>query len=145
MGIKPSAIRQYLYYPFEKSRRGLDVRPIYSKSPHGWIDGWESPYDCPSEQTEVWIPKSVDVGFSWWNPLSTAEQIDINLLIVKYLVKVIRDTDTVEGIIKNKVPARIATLGGLDTMIYDSRNIFNVDLIPFDATRQEIEASLKIK
>lgn len=145
MGIKPSAIRQYLYYPFEKSRKNLDVKSIFNKAPYGYIDGFESPYDYPSEQTELWIPKDVDVGFAWHNPLNSAEQIDINLFIVRYLIKVMRDADIVEGIIKGKVPARVATLGGIDSFTYDSRNIFNADLIPFDASRPQIEAALAMQ
>jgi hypothetical protein len=145
MGIKPSAIRQYLYYPFEKSRRNLDVKSTFTKSPFGYIDGFESPYNYPSEQTELWIPKGVDVGFAWHNPLSTAEQIDINLFVVRYLIKVLRDADTVEGILKGKVPARVTTLGGLESITYDSRNVFNADLIQFDATREQIEAALAMQ
>lgn len=145
MGIKPSAIRQYLYYPFEKSRRNLDIKAIFSKSPYGYIDGFESPYDYPSEQTEMWIPKGIDVGFAWHNPLNSAEQIDINLFIVRYLIKVVRDADTAEGIIKGKTPARVATLGGIDSMTYDARNIFNADLIPFDATREKVESAILMK
>jgi len=145
MGIKPSAIRQYLYYPFEKSRRNLDVKSIFTKSPYGYIDGFESPYNYPSEQTEMWIPKDVDVGFAWHNPLSTAEQIDINLFIVRYLIKVVRDADTVESILKGKTPTRVATLGGIDSFTYDARNVFNADLIAFDSSREEIEAALAMK
>jgi hypothetical protein len=145
IGIKPSAIRQYLYYPFEKSRRNLDVKSIFTKSPYGYIDGFESPYDFPSEQSELWIPKDVDVGFAWHNPLNSAEQIDINIFIVRYLIKVIRDADTVENILKGKLPIRVATLGGIDSFTYDSRNIFNADLIPFDAQREEIEAAIVMK
>ena len=145
MGIKPSAIRQYLYYPFEKSRRNLDVKSIFTKSPYGYIDGFESPYNYPSEQTEMWIPKDIDVGFAWHNPLSTAEQIDINLFIVRYLIKVVRDADTVESILKGKTPARVATLGGIDSFTYDARNIFNADLIPFDSSRDQIESALAMK
>lgn len=142
MGIKPSAIRQYLYYPFEKARRGLDIKPIFTKSPYGWIDGFESPYEKPSEQTEMWIPKNVDVGFAWWNPLSSAEQVDINVLVLKYLVKVVRDNDVVQGIINNRVPARIATLGGLSPFEYNTRDVFDADCVPFDANRDEIESAL---
>lgn len=142
MGIKPSAIRQYLYYPFEKSRRNLDVKSIFSKSPYGYVDGFESPYEYPSEQTEIWIPKDVDVGFAWHNPLNSAEQIDINLFIVRYLIKVIRDSDTVQGIIAGKIPARVATLGGLDSFTYNARDIFNADLIPFDATSDKISSAI---
>lgn len=142
VGIKPSAIKQYLYYPAESAQKGLDQKPIFSKSPYGYIDGFESPYDKPSPQTEMWIPKGIDVGFSWYNPLSTAEQVDLNLLIVKYLVKVVRDGDIVEGMIKGNTPMRIATIGGLDGVNYNPRPIFGTDLIPFDAPREDIDAAL---
>ncbi len=145
MGIKPSAIRQYLYYPFEKSRRGLDVKSVFSKSPYGYVDGFESPYNFPSEQTEVWIPKDVDVGFAWHNPLNSAEQIDLNLFIIRYLIKVVRDADTVEGILKGRTPARVATLGGIDSFTYDARNVFNADLISFDADKSTIEEAIAKK
>lgn len=144
MGIKPSAIRRYLYYPYEKSRGNLDVKPIFSKSPFGFIDGFESPYNYPSEKTEMWIPKNIDVGFSWYNPLSSVEQVDIQLLIKRYQVTVIRDADTVEAMVKGKVPARIATVGGIDPITYDTRDIYNADLIAFDATREEIEKAIKM-
>ncbi len=144
MGIKPSAIRQYLYYPLEKSRRNLDIKSIFTKSPYGYVDGFESPYDSPSPQTEVWIPKGVDVGFSWHNPLNSAAQIDLNLFIVRYLVKVIRDSDTVKGIVAGKTPARVATLGGIDSFTYDARSIFNAGLIPFDSTPEQIDAAIKM-
>lgn len=144
MGIKPSAIRQYLYYPSESSRRGLDVKPIFSKSPYGYLDGFESPYNAPSEQSEIFIPKGIDIGFAWYNPLSVAKQIDLNLLVVKYLVKVVRDGDIVESMIKGKTPARIATVGGItgESLGYNSRIVFNTDLIPFTATREDIEGAI---
>lgn len=145
LGIRPSAIRQYLYYPLEKSTRGLDVKPIFSKSPYGYIDGFESPYNSPSEKTEIWIPKGIDVGFSWHNPLNSAEQIDLNILVVKYLTKVVRDADTVEGVLKGRVPARIATLGGLEQISYNARSVFNADLMAFDSTRDQIESAIKMQ
>lgn len=144
-GIRPSAIRQYFYYPVEKSRKGLDVRPIFYKSPYGYVDGFESPYNCPSEQTELWIPKNVDVGFAWYNPLNTAEQIDLNILVIRYLVKVVRDVDTVDAVLRGKVPARIASLGGLDGFGYNARDVFNADFVPLDASREQIESALKEK
>ncbi len=142
IGIRPSAIKQYLYYPTESAQKGLDMKPIFSKSPYGFVDGFESPYNSPSPQTEVWLPKGVDVGFAWYNPLSSAEQVDLNIIIVKYLVKVMRDGDIVEGMIKGTTPTRIATLGGIEGLTYNPRPIFGTDLIPFDSTREQIDAAL---
>lgn len=142
IGIKPSAIKYYLYYPSDTARKGLDIKPIFNKAPYGAIDGFTSPYNKPSEQSEIFIPKGIEVGFSWFNPLATAEQVDINVLIRKYLVSGLRDTDIVEGILKNKVPVRIASLGGITSLVYDPRNIFGMDAIPFNATREEIDAAL---
>lgn len=142
IGIKPSAIKYYLYYPTDTARRGLDVKPIFNKAPYGSIDGFTSPYNAPSEESELFIPKGIDVGFSWFNPLSSAEQVDINILVRKYLVSGLRDSELVEGILRNRVPARIASLGGLSPLVYDPRTIFGMDAIPFNATREEIDAAL---
>lgn len=145
MGIKPSAIRRYLYFPLEKSRGNLDVKTIFTKAPFGYVDGFESPYNSPSDKTEMWIPKNIDVGFAWHNPLKSAEQIDIKLVIQKYAVKVVRDADVVEGIIRGKTPARIATVGGTDPIVYNTRDVYNADLVGFDATREQIEAAIKMR
>lgn len=143
MGWKPGAVRQYLYYPFETARRNLDVKGIYTKSKFGYIDGYESEYDRPSPLTELFIPKNVDVGFSWWNPLNNSVSVALNIFIHRMEVDVLRDVDLVARILAGTQPCRIVTLGGVGASIdFNARDVYDVDFIKLGASREEIEAAL---
>jgi len=143
MGWKPGAVRQYLYYPYETARRNLDVKRIYTKSPFGYIDGFESPYDCPSPDTEIFIPKDVDVAFAWWNPLSESVTVEEHILIRRMQVDIIRDSDLIEKILKGTQPCRLVTLGGIDSSFdYDAKSILDVGFVKLGATRSEIEEAV---
>lgn len=143
MGWQPGGIRRYLAYPYESLRGSLDVKRIYTKAPFGYIEGFESPPNQPSPKTELWIPKDIDVGFAWWNPLSSTETVQIDMLIRRLNVSVIRDADLVDRILKGSQPCKLVSLGGISgTMDYNARRLIDVDYIKLGATRVEIEAAL---
>lgn len=143
MGIKSSAVRRYLYYPWEVQQGSLDEKSAYRESVFGFITGEESPYHRPTHYSEVWIPVDVDVGFAWYNPTNVTQDIGLNLVIVKYGVELYKDPDAIEKILANKTACRIATLGGMTPIRnYDVGNIYGVDFIPFDSTRAEIEKAI---
>ena len=144
MGWKPGAIRRYTYYPYETARGNLDVKRIYTKSPFGYTDGFQSPYDSPSPVSEMFIPKGVEVAFAWWNPLNTAATVEEHLLIRRLSVSIVRDVDLIDRILKGQQPCRLTTLGGIDSSFnYDARKFLDVDQIPLGSTRAEIEAAVK--
>lgn len=144
MGWKPGAVRQYLYYPYETARRNLDVKRIYTKSPFGYIDGFESPYDSPSPQTEIFIPKDVEVSFAWWNPLNVAVTVEEHLLIRRLQVDILRDADLIERILKGQQPCRLTTLGGIgDSFDYNARKTLDIDFVRLGASRDQIEAAVR--
>jgi hypothetical protein len=143
MGWQPGGIRRYLAYPFESLRGSLDVKRVYTKSPFGYIEGFESPPNQPSPKTEMWIPKDIDVGFAWWNPLSASETVQIDILIRRLDVSVIRDSDTVDRILKGTQPCKLKSLGGIaGSMDYGAKRLLDVDFVKLGATRGEIEAAL---
>ena len=143
MGWQPGGIRRYLAYPFENVRGNLDVKAVYTKAPFGYLTGFESPSKKPSPLTDLWIPKDIDVGFAWWNPLSTTETVQIDMLVRRCAVSVLRDADLVERILKGTQPCRFVSLGGIaGSMDYNARNKLDVGYITLDATRDEIEAAL---
>lgn len=146
MGWRPGAVRQYLYYPFDTARRNLDVKTIYTKSPFGYITGFDSPYDSPSPKTEIFIPKALDVGFAWWNPLSSAETVEQNILIRKLETDIIRDVDLIDLILKGKQPCRLTTVGGVgSSMEYRAKNILDVDFVQLGNDREKIAAAVSIR
>ncbi len=143
MGWKPGAIRQYLYYPYDTARRNLDVKAIYNKSPFGYLDGFESPYDSPSPETEIFIPKDIDVGWAWWNPLGASVDVEEHILIRRLEVDIIRDADLIEKILKGQQPCRLVTLGGLGSSFdYKARDVLDVDFVKLGATRSQIDAAV---
>lgn len=143
MGWSPGAVRQYLYYPMETSRRNLDVKPIYQKSPFGYVEGFDSTKDQPSPDTELFIPQKVDVAFAWWNPLSSAETVSMNILIRRMQVDVIRDADLIDRILKGSQPCRLVSLGGIESSFnYNAKDVFDVDFVKLGAAREEIDQAV---
>jgi len=143
MGWQPGGIRRYLAYPYESLRGSLDVKRVYTKAPFGYIDGYESPSDQPSPRTDLWIPKDIDVGFAWWNPLSTSEDVQSDMLIRRLDVSVIRDVDLIDRILKGTQPCKLKSLGGIaGSMDYNAKRLLDVGYITLDATRGEIEAAI---
>ncbi len=143
MGWQPGGIRRYLAYPYESLRGSIDVKRVYTKSPFGYIEGFESPSNQPSPKTELWIPKDVDVGFAWWNPLAVSETVQTDILIRRLKVDVVFDADLVERILKGTQPCKLKSIGGISgTMDYDSRRLLDVGYVKLGATRGEIDAAL---
>lgn len=143
MGWQPGVIRRYLAYPYESLRGSLDVKRVYTKSPFGYIEGFESPSNQPSPKTELWIPKDVDVGFAWWNPAPVSETVQIDMLIRRLDVSVLRDVDLVDRILKGSQPCKLVSLGGIaGTMDYGAKRLLDVNYVTLGATRGEIEAAI---
>ena len=146
MGWKPGAVRRYTYYPYETARGNLGVKRVYTKSPFGYTEGFQSPYDSPSPVTEMFIPKGVEVAFAWWNPLNTAVKVEEHMLLRRLNVSIVRDVDLIERILKGQQPCRLTTLGGIDSSFnYDAKKFLDVDHIPLGSTRAEIEEAVKVR
>ena len=146
-GIRPSLIRGYMNYPSGKPRRNLDIKEVSSKAHFGYVDGSMSPYDDPQPVSEFWVPKDLDVSFAWYNPASVSNIITTKWIINLYAVRVLRDVDLVEKILKRKgegAQCRIATLGGVESFNYSPENVWNVNPIPLTATKEEIAAALGV-
>ncbi|MFA5810516.1 MAG: hypothetical protein WC935_09345 [Thermoleophilia bacterium] len=144
-GIAPSALRTYLYVPSQTARRAPDVETIVTRSKWGYIDGFESPFSTPSPRTELFLPEGANiVAFAIWNPL-TIPIVDPLLWFVgaNYEVEPIKNVAMIEGMLKGMIPMRLATVGGIEPMDYDTKKRWKVDAIPLNATRQVIEAAVK--
>jgi len=144
-GIRQSDVRAYLSYPEGKTRRNLDIKAVSSRADFGYVDGAMSPYNDPKPVSEVWIPKDLDIGFSWYSRASVEQEIYVKWVLNLYGVELIKDVDLVEKMLKRKIECRIATLGGIDSFIYDAKVVWGVDPIKLTATREEIEVALGIE
>ena len=141
-GIRHSDVRAYLTYPEGKTRRNLDVKSVSRKADFGYVDGSMSPYNDPKPISEIWIPKALDVGYSWYNRASVEQDVVVKWIINLYDVEILPNVDMVEKILNRKVECRIATLGGVDSFRYNVKGVFGMDPIPFGASRDEIDVAL---
>ena len=142
-GIQHSDVRAYLTYPEGKTRRNLDVKSVSRKADFGFIDGAMSPYNDPKPVSEVWIPKALDVGYSWYNRASVEQYVNVKWVLNLYDVEILQNVDMVEKILNRKIECRIATLGGLDSFRYNIPGVFGVTAIPFGASKDEIAEALE--
>ena len=145
MGISPSPLKSYLHYPMESMRGNLDETNNYTKSDFGFVDGFESAFNNISPKSEVWIPKDMKVGWAWHNPTDRTVRAMLNLMIVRYRVSVVRDSDLIHRILTGRKECRIATVGGVDVVPYNVRHIWDISAIPFGSTLDEINAAVRMR
>jgi hypothetical protein len=139
MGWKPGCVRQYLYYPFETARRNLDVKAVYTKSPFGYLTGFDSPFSAPSPETELFIPKDIDVGFAWYNPSGETVDVEIKMIIRRIDIDIIRDSDLITRILNNQQPCRLVTEGGISSsMDYNAKSKLDVDFVKLGSSSDQI-------
>jgi len=145
MGISPSPLKGYLHYPMESMRGNLDATNNYTKSDFGFIDGFESSFNDISPKSEVWIPKDMKVGWAWHNPTDRTIRAMLNLMIVRYRVDVVRDSDLIHRILTGRKECRIATVGGVDVIQYNVRHTWDINPVKFGATLDEIDAAVRMR
>ena len=143
MGWSPGVVKRWEAYPVEILRKSLDVKLVTVGGEFGDITGFESPKTAPSPQTELWIPTAIDVGFAWENPSNVSVDVEISMMIRRIEVRVLRDADLIEKILKGNQPCKLKSLGGIaGSMDYSAKRLLDVNYVQLGATRGEIEAAL---
>jgi len=149
IGVDPSYLKIYLKVPTRTPQRELIEYVRWDKAPFGeYVDGFESPLEDPSPDTELWIPKSESEGFyrfDFYNPMTFEISPFLKIYISRYKVKIVRDPDLIEGFISGRIPCRLVTMAGLRYYDYRYRDYYDIDPIPIDATRDEIERAVAPK
>ena len=144
-GIAPSALRVFLEAPSSTGQRNLDIdRWANSKQEFGYIDGFDSPLLYPSPESELIIPPEFDFSFGYGNPLPDPVSPLLLFIMNRLKVALVLDVALVEKMLAGSVPVAIKTVGGLSTYTYNISNVYKVNGIPLDATRQEIAAALGV-
>lgn len=119
IGVAPDPIRLYLRYPEGDIIPGkfpnLDpVRPAQGDN-FSFINGFKSPYDCPTDYLEMVIPPKVELGAEYYNnDPDRAHQPKLNLFFALYWCEIftpVRDGDLVASIASRTVPASYLTMG----------------------------------
>jgi hypothetical protein len=144
-GISPSALRIFLEAPSSTGQRDLDIdRWANSKLQFGYIDGFDSPLLYPSPESELMIPPQFDFSLGYGNPLPEAVSPLLLFLVNRLKVALVLDVQLVERMLAGSVPVAIKTVGGLSTYTYNIPNVYQIQGIPLDASRQEIAAALNV-
>jgi hypothetical protein len=107
-GISPSRVR--IYYKLSDRDRWSMFATRSVGSAHGYKDGLESPYRCPSLSTRLFVVKDISPYFAAYNPLSVDVEAKLNFVGRRYRVKWI-DADKIPKELWPKV--RIEDIGGL--------------------------------
>lgn len=110
----------------------------------GFIDGFMSPLNAPTPESEQFIPKNTQYQFGVYNPYKVPVSPLFNFIINRLQVAVIRDQALIGRILSGSVtaPARLTNVGGLNPPKYSLKGDWAVSPIPLDANAQEIAAAV---
>ena len=140
-GVRPGPVRVYLGYPLEQTRGNLETRKVSTRSPFGYVSGWQSPLLSPNRVTETWVPFNIDVGFAFWNPAADSAVIRFGVYLYRYEHEVLKDPELVRNLV-NGQPARIITLGGVENLTYNVKDNYGISPVPLGATREQVRKAL---
>lgn len=123
IGIRPGAAKMYTKYPDGGSPinqiDNISVANATSGDPYSNVSGVESPYNEPSDKTELFIPPGFHPSFDFYNPSNSNVNVDINIALRTYNVRVLDPTSdsnevksAIHRIAQPGSPAPIGTVGG---------------------------------
>ncbi len=143
VGVSPAALRIVKEMPASTAQNTLELdRWAANKMEFGWIDGFESPFLNPSQQSEIVIVPSIDFALGYANPLP----FNVDPLLMFYVnhiqVAVVEDVNLVAAMLAGKVPVSIRTIGGLTTYNYPIDSVYGIEPIPLGASTSEIATAL---
>ena len=143
-GISPSGIRVFMNQPAQTGVRNLfEFTWLQSYLAFGYVDGFESPIDQPSPNTEIIVPPNSDFALGYANPLPYPVRPLLQFVVNELQVKTITDVDLIMKMIEGKVPASIKIVGGLEGMEYDVPAVYGINPIQFDYTPAEVQMALR--
>lgn len=143
-GIDPSALKTYKCIPRTTLPAAPDVTTVTTKTWFSYIDGFKSPFDEPHVSTETWLPYGSDlIAFAFHWARQDPELYPLMRFTGKmYNVTVVKDVDLIQQLIRPGAKVSLRTVGFLDAFRYDPTKPWNVDFIPFGASREEIEKAM---
>lgn len=151
MGIAPSPLRVFNYYPSNEPLGDISTNIAWSQTTgllnFGYVDGFASPLNAPTEAGELLFIPKVEPVFSFMNPTATVITPLLRFFINQLIVEPVNDPAMVKKIFDRLVPAKIVTLGTFSKGLTMPQQIFPtakghfVTPISLDATLQEITSA----
>ena len=145
-GVQPAASRVFISMA-NIDEREIDVGEWGRNSIYrlGYINGRTSPFSQPSAKSELFIPPAIDLYMAIFNPLPYTISPTFYFVINRMLIKVHKDPNDIEGMLKGKIPFRPAPIGGLNAPKFNMATKWLVKPVQLDATREEIERAVGVR
>lgn len=149
IGVAPSPLRLFSYYPSNQPLDQISDTISWSDTTgllnFGYLDGFSSPLNEPTEQSESFFLPNVEPVFSFENPTSITVTPLLRLYINQLEVRPVNNADMVKKLFDRIVPSKIVSLGGFTKGLkYTPNSIFPTAAghftqpIPLDASLTDI-------
>lgn len=109
-GIDPS--RMQIYPIFGRDRSPNLVGSAEPGSPQIPVNGFDSPYNDPTEQSELFVMNSQEFpSFQAYNPMDEAEEARLSFHVNKMKYAAITDINVMKAMLQGQQPARLHPMG----------------------------------
>lgn len=110
-GIAPSRMQVFQLYGRNRNRAVQSYdRP---RDPAGYITGFDSPYDNPSDQSETFLINSMSpLRLQAFNPMDEPMEARLSLHVNKLRYTVVTDRSLMKAMLQGQVPCSFAMMGG---------------------------------
>ncbi len=134
IGHKPARLRRYTNYP-ESEIRLRRINNIGAPSPgdnFGYVDGYDTPYNNPTDAEELVIPPGQSLDFAFYNPTTEAQVPTLNILMRQYRINPLdpsndSDANAISRVVSPGSPMPIYNVGGVNRHAnYDLREHWGV-------------------
>ena len=138
VGINPREwIRCYAQYPTGQYRGSIeDYNPISLGADYGWVDGFDSPYEAPTDALEFMFPFGMTAAFGFQNTdLDDTHQPVLSFEIRKYFIEVLspivpEHAEIIRRMALGQAPCYYHMLGPVESPVpYALRRYWN-DVVP---------------
>lgn len=122
IGQMPTMVRRFTRYPENSAKlRTIPNIEIPSTSdPNAYVDGFDSPYDEPTDAEELVIPPGQHLAFDFFNPDTDDHEPILHIKMRKYVIEVLNprgtqaEKDAIRRIIRIGSSIPIFPVGSLD-------------------------------
>lgn len=144
IGQRPASLRRYTYYP-ENSELRHQIPNLTNPSArggddYGFVDGHDSPFEQPTDASEMVVPPGVHLNHVFYNPNQNKPvKPSLNIRMREYKVQFLhpkQDKDQIRRIISPGSPAPIYPVGTIDSQENLSATKWTIDPVPDDEVRK---------
>ncbi len=142
-GVSPSPTR--VFYAVEGTDQKALEKAIWGTGDNyrfGFYDGFLSPLTSPAPETEIFVTRGIEYTWAVFNPLRRPISPIWSFIVNRMAVAVIRDVDLIMGMLNDRIPVRLAPIGGLAPPRYNMVEKWRVNPVELGATREEVAAAV---